>query len=429
MQQLKMVFRNSSYVKLFLASLTFQLGNVIGLTAFMFYLLNRFSNQPAYATLAELMYSLPTLVVFLLVGVVVDRLDRQKIAAHCNSISAILSIGLLLAIWMNWMPLIFMFLFLRSAVCKFFLPAESSLIQGILSKETYTVAAGLNQALGSLFVLFGSALGAVAYWNIGIMGAILIDAISFTVATFLIRACSIEEKTRIPNGESGWRNMGIRMIASDFKEGFIYILRSKLLLSLIMGFFVFGIVNGGLSVMPIFILKYKLVPDTYEQYSVWMGMIVGVALLIGSLVASMISSRFKLYQLISVGLLISGVMLAAAGLMNNIYSFFVFSFLGYFALPAVNIGLGGWLPRIVAPQMMGRVQGWINPLMMLSHSFTLGMIGISFPAAISIEALFLLIGGCLLAVAVYYLATLPRYTEDEPSSLTQTKTVENAPSL
>ena len=45
------------------------------------------------------------------------------------------------------------------------------------------------------------------------------------------------------------------------------------------------------------------------------------------------------------------------------------------------------MPKIVDPKMMGRVQGWINPLMMLSQSVTLGLIAVLFPTVIAIEFL------------------------------------------
>ncbi|KML32527.1 hypothetical protein VL14_23380, partial [Cytobacillus firmus] len=92
MKKFKGIFKNANYVKLFFANFTSQMGSTIGLTAFMFYLLDRFSEQPFYATLTELMFSVPTLAVFFLVGVFADRMDRQKIAYHCDWISALLSI-------------------------------------------------------------------------------------------------------------------------------------------------------------------------------------------------------------------------------------------------------------------------------------------------------------------------------------------------
>ena len=53
------------------------MGSIIGLTAFMYYILDRFSTQPMYATITELIYSLPVLFVFL-VGVLADNMDRKK---------------------------------------------------------------------------------------------------------------------------------------------------------------------------------------------------------------------------------------------------------------------------------------------------------------------------------------------------------------
>jgi len=44
------LFKNHSFTKLFFANFTSQMGSVIGMTAFTFYLLDRFSNQPGYAS-------------------------------------------------------------------------------------------------------------------------------------------------------------------------------------------------------------------------------------------------------------------------------------------------------------------------------------------------------------------------------------------
>jgi MFS transporter, DHA3 family, macrolide efflux protein len=122
------IFQNRNFSKLFLAGFTSMMGSIIGVTAFMFYLLDKFSEQPFYATLAELMYSLPTLAVFFIVGVLADRMDRQKIALYCDWICAVLCLVLMGAIWLDWMPLIFAILFLRSAVGKFFFPADQAMV-------------------------------------------------------------------------------------------------------------------------------------------------------------------------------------------------------------------------------------------------------------------------------------------------------------
>lgn len=417
MKKFAEIFRNRSFTKLFLANFTSQMGSTIGLTAFMFFLLDRFSSQPAYATITELMYSVPMLAVFFLIGVFADRMDRQKIAIYCDWISAGLSVALIAAIYVGWMPLVFAVLFLRSAVQKFFFPAEHGMVQGILKKEDYTTAAGLNQLVMSLFMLFGNGLGVLAYWSVGIYGAILVDTLSFIISALLIQKTDVPNEARLPNGPHTLKDLNIKMVFKDFKYGFKYVMSSKLLFTLIIGFFIFGIVNGGFSVMPIFILKYKLAPDTYEQYSIVIGFVFGIGVLIGSFIASLLSQKVKLYHLISVGLIISGSFTALASLPNNIYLFLGILFISALALPLINVGIGGWLPSIIDPKMMGRVQGLISPLNMLSHSLTLAFIAYSFPALLTIEMLYWIVGGCLAIVGVFYMIVLPKLAEESGSAV------------
>ncbi|MCA0149123.1 MFS transporter [Rossellomorea vietnamensis] len=417
MKKMIEIFKNPIFLKLFFANFTSHMGSVIGLTAFMFYLLDRFSEQPMYASITEVMYSLPTLLVFFLVGVFADRLDRQKIAYHCDTISAILTLLLFGAIFIGWLPLIFTVLFLRSGVQKFFFPAEQGILQGVLSKDDYSTAAGLNQMVMSLFMLLGNAVAIFVYWTTGIYGAIAVDFVTFVISAILIKKCLIPEEVRLPNGKHSWKDLNIQSVTKDFTEGMKYIFNHKLLLSLIGGFIVFGIVNGGFAVIPIFILKYKLAPDSYEEYSILLGVAFGAGVLIGSIFSSMLTQKFKFHVLIVAGLVISGTFIIAASFAPTTWLFLMIIFIAALGLPLVNIAIGGWMPSIIDPKMMGRVQGWINPLMMLSQSITLGVIAMTFPSVITVEMLYWLVGGCLIIVAVFYTIILPKYVkEEEPHS-------------
>ncbi|MEK5392519.1 MFS transporter [Margalitia sp. FSL K6-0131] len=402
------LFKNRSFAKLFFANFTSQMGSVIGMTAFTFYLLDRFSNQPGYASAAEMMYSLPTLAIFFIVGVVADWMDRQKVAYYCDTISIFLTAALFVAIYIGWMPLVFAVLFLRSGVRKFFAPAESAIMQGILAKDDYATAAGLNQMVSSIFMLFGSGLGIIAYKLTGVYGAVIIDAISFFISAILIKANRFEEKVRMPNGKHTWKDLNISLVFKDFKSGAGYILNHKLLRSLIIGFIVFGVANGGFSVIPIFILKYKLAPNTYEEYSVLIGIIFGCGVLIGSVISSILVQKYKFHHLIIIGLLISGGFVALSGFATSIPVFLSLTFISALALPVINVSIGGWMPSIVDPKLMGRVQGWIDPLMMSSQTITLAFIGVAFQKFLSIEALFCIVGFALMLPAVYYMIVLPR---------------------
>lgn len=421
MKKMFSLFQNKTYRNLFLANFLSHLGTIIGITAFTLYLLDRFSSKPAYATFTELMYSLPTLFVFFLVGVFADKLDRQKIAYYCDLICAGLSILLLVAIMTDWMPFVFSVLFLRSAIQKFFFPSEHSMVQGILKKEDYATAAGLNQMVMSLFMLFGSGLGVVLYWSIGLYGSIIVDTLTFIISAFLIRRLSINESVRLPNGKHTLKDINFSFVYQSFKEGLIYILKDKLLVTLIFGFFLFGVVNGGFSIMPIFMLKYKLAPNNYEELSAVMGIVFGSGALIGGFVASIITQKMKLYQMTILGLLLSGTLTFLSAFAPNIWVLSIFYFLIAFVLPLVNIGIGGWMPSIVDPKMMGRVQGWITPLTMLAQSVTLGFIAYSFPSILKIEALYCIVGLALVIVGLFYSVMLPKYSGKENNPLSVSK--------
>ncbi|MRX73775.1 MFS transporter [Bacillus lacus] len=403
------IFRNPNFVKLFFAALASQMGTTIGNMAFAFYLLEHFSNQPYYATLAELMYSLPTIFVFFIVGVVADKFDRKKVAENCDWVRAGLTVLLFGSLFIHSVPLIFFILFLRSAVTKFFFPAENSLVQGILKKEQYAQAAGLNQILFSLFMVFGVGLGALAYKTVGIHGAVVVDFISFVASGLLIRACKIPKHARLPNGNVSWKEISISGAAKDFKEGILYIYRNKLLASLIFGFFVFGFVSGGFAILPMFTMKYKYSPDNYELYASFFAIALGVGLIAGSAIAAYLSGKVKTYKLMVFPIFIASTLVFVLGFTDTLSIYLAAVFLLGICIGPVNVAIGGWMPKIVHPRLMGRVSGWIDPMMMFAQSLTLGAIALLFPKiVVSIDYLYYGMGMIILAVSIFYAMTLPK---------------------
>lgn len=417
------VFQNDNYRRLFSATVTSQMGREIGMSAFAFYLLERFGSQPIYTTLTQMMYSLPTLFVFFIVGVVADRMDRQKIAANSDWISAALSLTFLGAVTLGWMPLIFAILFLRSAVANFFNPAEAAMVQGVLQKDEYTTAAGLNQMVMSVFMLFGTALGLFFYRFVGIQGAILVDALAFMISGWFIHTCKISEQVRCPNGKTSWRELNFGNVIRDFKDGMIYILKNKLLLAIILGFFLFGIVNGGFSVLFMYVTKYKLDPINYENSMVLLSMLFGISIMAGSVIATFLAKKVKLYQMLIGGILLAGALVIFSGFTSSKMVFFALAFGIGLTLGPINVAIGGWMPQIVDPKMMGRVQGWVNPLMMLAQTATLGAIAITFPRFINVDMIFYGIGSVLLIVAVFYITVLPKLETKRQQRLERSQVV------
>ncbi|WNS44220.1 MFS transporter [Paenibacillus sp. MMS20-IR301] len=401
------LFRNPVFTRLFLAAFTSQLGTVVGNMAFAYYLVDHFSTRPALAAAAELMYSLPTLAVFWLVGVIADLLDRKKIAAYSDWIRAGLTLLLLVCLHYEMLTLCFLLLFLRSAVAKFFGPAEMGLLQGSIGQEQYIHASGLNQMIMGLFMLFGMSLGATAYRFLGIEGAILIDGLSFLVSGLLILSCRFSADARMPSGHHSLRDIRFPLLFREFSEGIRYLLQHRLLLTLIGGFLFFGIVNGVFAVLPIFAMKYKLSPDNYMLHASLITIFLGIGFLIGSLAASPLIRRFSRTRVLIFGLFGSSMLIVTLGSADSIYIYLPLVLIEGICIAPVNIALGSWMPELVIPQNMGRVNALIEPIMMLGHSLALGFVALAFPALVSITWLHYLLGFCTLLVSAFYGFALP----------------------
>lgn len=414
------VLADPTFRNLFLAQFTSQMGSVIGITAFTFYLLEHFGDQPSYATISEMMISLPTLAVFFIVGVLADRMDRQKIAANSDLIAALLTLVLLATIQTGWMPLIFAVMFLRSAVGKFFGPAQGALVQGVLPRDQQVTAAGLNQTAMSILMLFGNTIGAACYWTVGVEGALVVDAVSYLASAWLIRRCRIDEAVRLPNGGSNWRDLKMRSVGADLKVGALYVWNFPVLFRLILGMFIVGLCIGGMMVMPIFMLKYKLAPDNYEAMTALMGIFSGVGILLGSSLATWMANKMKLYNLLAWGFLLGGLCYFGSAFSPNVWVFLTWEFVFGLTIPMVNVAFNGWMAQIVDPKMMGRVQGFRIPLMTIAQGLSLLVIAAVFPSHLSVTAAFLIMGGLLLVTAVYKWLSLPalaRKLEEETADV------------
>lgn len=407
------IFKNKLFRKLFFASFTSQMGSTIGNMAFAFYLLDHFSKQPYFATLAELMYSLPIVLVFFLVGVAADRFDRKKIAENSDWIRVVLTAALFAFIHFHLLIPVFAILFIRSAVSKFFAPAEMSILQGVLDKDQYMKASGLNQTVMGLFMLFGVGLGALSYHYFGVSGSIIIDGISFVISAILIRSCHFSQNVRLPNGKTKVKELNIKLVLTDFKAGLEYILKNKLLLTIISGFLIFGLINGGFSVLPLFTMKYKLAPEHYKQFAAYFSIFLGIGFIIGSSIGSALVEKFKAYRVLISGVLLTGGMCILAGAMTNVWWFYAVILVMGIILAPVNVALSGWMNELVDPKFIGRVSGWLDPLMMTTHSAALAIIAVIFPALIKVDSIYNVIGILMLIVGTYYLFILPRLVRKE----------------
>lgn len=401
------IFKNKTYNRLLGANIASKMGSYIGTTAFLFYLLKEFSEEPALATLNELLSTLPILLVFFLIGVVADKFDRQRIVYYSDILCAILSIFLLIAVIYGSLFFMFLFVGLRVMVHAFLSPAQSALVQGVLSPDEYMVASGINQMIASVMSLFGRGIGIFVFWAVGLTGAIIIDIASFIISAALICSCTIQKEIRLPNGEHSLKDLKLPALLKEYGQGVSYIFTNKPLLSLLSGYFVFGMLTSAYAILPVYILKYTLAPKTYETVAIWEGIVIGLGLMAGTYIITKNIKRLTPKKMISYGLLFIGMTTILISVTPTVPFFLLALFASALILPAINIGIGGIVPHIVDREKMGRVSGCILPLSIISQSLMFLLVAWTFPTVLSAEILLALTGGLMLLVAVFYLIVLP----------------------
>lgn len=402
------IFQNKTYTRLLIANVAAKMGAYIGTTAFLFFLLKEFTEQPLYATINELLSTLPVLLVFFLMGVAADKFDRQRIMYLSQTVSIFLSVCLLVALFYGSIYFMFLFIALRVMVQAFFAPAQSAVMQGILKPEEYMVASGVNQVVVSLMGLFGRGIGIAVFWAVGLMGAIVIDILALLLSAILIATVTISNDVRLPNGTHRVSDLKVKVILKEYGDGIRYIVENKPLRNLLTGYFVFGMLSAAYAILPVYMLKYQLAPETYETIAIWEGIIIGVGLLVGTYVISKLTSRISPKQLISYGLLLTGITTAILSLSTSVPFFLIAIFGSAFFLPAINIGIGGIVPHIVHKEKMGRVAGCITPLTIISQALMLLFIAWAFPAHLDAGVILGLTGGLMVLVSLFYLLVLPK---------------------
>ena len=128
---------------------------------------------------------LPWLIGGPLLGSLADRYPRRTVMVWCQLLSAVLVAMMAIP----GMPLLLLaaLLFVVILVESPFLSARASLLVDVLPDDRYVLASAVNQLTTQASLVLGFAAGGALVLWLDPMGALLVDAVSFLVATALVR--------------------------------------------------------------------------------------------------------------------------------------------------------------------------------------------------------------------------------------------------
>ena len=361
-------------------------------------------------SLASLAGFLPSAVLGLFAGTLVDRVSRKTALIGADLFIAAVSLSLVAAAWNGDVPvwLILTVLAARSVGTAFHTPAISAATPLIVPTEALTRCSGYIQSMKSVSFLVGTAAAGVLYPLCTISQMVALDvagALTATLGVALIQIPRLEKAE--PSGH-------LTDFIGEMKAGYHALKAERGLFALLWSDVFFMIVfNPVNALFPLMSLDY-FGGTTFHASLAEIACCVGM-LLAGLLLGAWGGLKDRGLEIIGSTALM-GLPICLSGLLPR-NGFWVFAFLCVvmgFSMPFFTGPVTALTQERIAPEYLGRVFGLYGSIPSLAMPIGLAMSG-AFADKIGVHRWFLLSGLlCLLLTAVMYLTPSIRTIDRKP---------------
>jgi MFS family permease len=183
---------NKAFRRLWYGQVVSQLGDWFDSIALFALLLRLTGSGQAVGTLMVAQF-VPSAIVGLFAGVVVDRLPRKLVMILSNLGSAALVLLFLLVRDASQVWIIYVVAIVKMSLVAFFDPARTAITPDVVKREELIAANAISGATWSAMLAIGAALGGVVAGTLGTDAAFMIDSASFVLAALFIWAVPVHE--------------------------------------------------------------------------------------------------------------------------------------------------------------------------------------------------------------------------------------------
>ncbi len=222
-------------------------------------------------------------------GAIADRFNRRNLMVIFDFTSSVVVMCLFMLISVGFADvwLVGITMVLLSIISTFYTPAVTASIPLLVPTEKLESANGMVQAVQALSGIIAPILGGVLYSVMGMNFLVAISSIAFFLSAVM------EMFIKIPYIKREWGAHIITTIASDMKDGFIYVIRQSLILkSMILASAVNFILTPLLLVGAPIILRVTLKSNDII-YGVGIGLI-SLATILGALTVGFFAKKMKM---------------------------------------------------------------------------------------------------------------------------------------
>jgi len=380
-----LLLRNRNFILLWVAQLISAAGDTFTFLALAIRIDDLFTDPgESVGALAAVLiaFALPKLVIGILAGTLVDRMDRRKIMIISDFSRALLLPCFLILRTPADLPWALVIGFLVASASAFFNPARTALLPALVTDDELLTANGWIQAGQNVAMLAGSVLAGmvIALWNTD--AAFWIDSVSFVVSGLLvvgIVGVATRVDPKMAKKDSTWATL---------VEGARFAGRSPLLQGIMIGAAFAMLALGAINVLFVPFLSSAFGASAGAMGT--MMFVMGAGMLIGGVFLGTLGKRIAPLRTAVASLVLLGVSAILFGRAPSYeVALIIVPFVGM-SIPPLTAALQTLLQRGVEARMLGRasavvemsmglanlismgVAGWVGSLLGLRNAFVLG---------------------------------------------------------
>jgi Major Facilitator Superfamily len=210
--------RNKPFRRIWYGQVVSQLGDWFDSIA-LYALLLRLTGSGQAVGLLLVAQFLPSTIMGLWAGVLVDRLPRRLVMIVSDLGRALLVLLFLLVHDSSQIWIIYVVTVLKVILSSFFEPARNAIIPSVTSREELVAANAIGGATWSAMLAIGAALGGLVAGTLGTSAAFVIDSASFLLSALVIGSITVYES----HLEQRTQTSGLH----ELREGFAFMFSQR----------------------------------------------------------------------------------------------------------------------------------------------------------------------------------------------------------
>jgi MFS family permease len=337
-----LVRANRPFAALALARVVSLTGDALSLVALMLYTANTTGEALAVAVLLLVGDFAPSLL-SPFAGALADRFDLRRLMVASELVQG----GLIAAIALTLppLPVLLVLVALRAVAGQVFLPASRAAVPALVADDDLPAANSVVGFGANAGEVLGPLVAAALVGSLGVSGVLLVDAASFLVSALVLLA--------LPPLRP--RAAGHEPLLASARAGLRFLRAPGPVRAVVLGFCAVVACNGVDDVALVFLAR-----DTFHAGDAAVALLlaaVGIGLFAGYALLAAYSARVSMVVLLIAGFAVSSVGNLLTGLAWAVAAAFTVQTVRGLGIAAMDVATNTLLPRLVPPDMLGRVFG------------------------------------------------------------------------